>query len=668
MTKHLAADADTIDLADVASSVRRGWSRVLVGIVAGALIAGVMILFVPPRFGATASVVIRPQEGSAASLASKLGSSLPAAASGLLSGSGAMPASPIETELQILSSRALAGEIVDSLLLQLRMHSSRRTAPWVAFAAASFPGSFKRRSFHFQRTSDGSFTVSGSTGPTTARAGKPVAVEGGSFTLGSAPLPESFDVDVYDREEAVTRFQKRFGVSKPGGEVLALSFSADDSLTAAAVPNLMIRRYLERRRTTDRGINERRVEFLGAQVDSVEQSLASAEHALRAEQERSGVVDPVVVGKLELERAGELRKETGTLDVERGAIGQLLSQLAAGQLTSRQLAAFPTFLKSPGINDLLGQLSTLETKRLQLLATLTPADPAVIATTDAIKNLEGQLPPLARAYAASLDRQRADVGRQLDTLRSAIEQLPATSESALRRQRDVLRLGQVSAALRAQLVDAKLAAIGEGGDVRLLDTAEPPRKVSFPTPGATLAAGMGGGAALGILFAILGGFYGRYVNDAKTIERQIGIPALSLDVGTPFLVASPGGARTLLLVPLDSHADTAGVAERLMRTASSRGLRGTIVDLSSAVGSVPLAPDIERTGADFDLVVVRVPELSSDATVGALRETRPVLLVASADRVDRRALTAAVDNLQRLSVPCAGVVLSRQNGKPLLRS
>src|SRR6185503_570959 len=139
-------------------------------------------------------------------------------------------------------------------------------------------------------------------------------------------------------------------------------------LTAAAVPNLLIRRYLERRRTTDRGINQRRVEFLTGQLASVEADLTAAERALRQQQEASGVVDPVVVGKLELERAGDLRKESGTLDVERGALTQLIAQVNAGTLSSRQLAAFPTFLRSAGINELLAQLSTLETKRLQLLA------------------------------------------------------------------------------------------------------------------------------------------------------------------------------------------------------------------------------------------------------------------------------------------------------------
>lgn len=667
MTAVTPFEADTIDAAELARNVRRGWPIVLAGMVGGLLVAAAVIAFVPARFAATTSIVVHAQDQTTSSLASRLGGSLAGAAAAMLP--GGITASPIETEIQVLSSRSLAGEAVDSLLLQARIHSATRLAPWQVFQTISFPGSFKRRTYHFQRTAGApTYTVSGGGAPVQATPGVPASIDQGRIVLSTATLPPAFDVDVYDREEAIDRFQKREGTSKVGGEVLAIAYQGDDSLTAAAAPNLMVRRYLNGRKITDRGINERRVEFLTLEVDSLEAALRAAENALRAQQEASGVLDPVVVGKLELERAGELRKERATLDVERGALDQLLTKLHSGDLTPRQLAAFPAFLRSPGINELLAQLSTLETKRLQLLATLTPEDPAVIAATEGIKNIEAQLPAYAQTYVTTLDRERTDIGRQLDTLRSAIERLPATGEEALRRQREVLRLSTINAAVRAQLVEAKLGAIGEGGDVRLLDVASPPRKISFPRPMPTLAAGLGGGLVLGLVLAMFSGFYGRYVSDVRSIERQLGVPALAFDPRLPFLVSNPADARALLLVPLDANGDTSGVAERLMRTASSRGLRATIVDLSRASSATNGRPDIDALGAEFDLVVVRLPDLATDATVGELRETRPVLFVATAGRVDRRRLTAAVESLQRMSIPCAGVVLSRQRTPALLES
>ena len=62
------------------------------------------------------------------------------------------------------------------------------------------------------------------------------------------------------------------------------------------------------------------------------------------------------------------------------------------------------------------------------------------------------------------------------------------------------------------------------------------------------------------------------------------------------------------------------------------------------------------------MVIACLPELSSDATLAALKETRPVVLVAAPGPVDRTQLAHAVDTLRRLQVPCAGVVISDAPG------
>ena len=103
---------------------------------------------------------------------------------------------------------------------------------------------------------------------------------------------------------------------------------------------------------------------------------------------------------LGLERASELRSQLTNVEVESGAINQLLSQVTGGGMSVRQLAAYPTFIKSSAVSDLVSQLSTLETERLKLLGTRTEQDPAVQAVAKSIASVEGQLKPLAQAYAA----------------------------------------------------------------------------------------------------------------------------------------------------------------------------------------------------------------------------------------------------------------------------
>src|SRR6185437_9075559 len=114
---------------------------------------------------------------------------------------------------------------------------------------------------------------------------------------------------IRDREEAITRFQKHLSVDKAnGGEIAIVTYKGDDSLTAAAATNAIVATYLARRATTDRGTTQHRVEFLTAQVDSASAALTLASRQLRRQQEASGIIDPQVVGKIELERASDIRK------------------------------------------------------------------------------------------------------------------------------------------------------------------------------------------------------------------------------------------------------------------------------------------------------------------------------------------------------------------------
>lgn len=647
---------DTIDLADILRSVRQGWRIIASSIVVGLAVALLVLLFAPRRFDGAASAVVRTTPDAGTSLLSRVGDASGGAAALL---GGAMT-TPIETEIQILSSRAVAEKVLDSLLLQV--HPREPSVPATALVrAARLPGGFKKLDVSFERAAAGTYRVRADGVDTAVAAGGDVRLPVGSLSL-QKELPPSFRLRLYDREEAITRTMKNLNVTKLGGEVVRVAYRASDSITASSVPNAVVANYLVRRRTVDRGTNSHRVEFLTAQIDSTATQLAAAEQALRAFQESSGVVDAPLIGKLALEQAAGLRKDVGALEVETGALGQLLAQVGSGKMSARQLAAYPSFLKSPGINELLKQLSELETERTRLLERRLETDDEVVALTRSINNVEAQLVPLGRAYSNALEQQKRDVQGQLGTLTSALGSFPGASQESARRLRDVMRLSQLSIALQGQLAQARLSAINEGGDVRPLDVAVPPAKPSFPRPVMVSALGLGAGVVIGMLLALLSGSHGRYFEGPHAIERALGVPALRFDAQAPLLMSGRGVLSTVLLVPLEAGVPTAGVAERLVGTALARGETATVLDLTephavsrngSSVGSL-----LGRLEQEHAMVVVRLPSLSSDSTAAVLNSNRTVLFVVPAQRVNRVALMGAVETLRRLDIPCAGVVLS----------
>lgn len=667
MYEHRPDSPDTIDVADVVRTLRRQWRAVLAFVTLGVLAALAVVLFAPKRFDGKVTVLARPTSVGSASISSRItgiGELL-----GGLAGAG-LPGS-LETELQVLRSRVLAGQVVDSLQLQFIVRDPAGMPPLALVSRSTLTELFKPRTYRFERQADGTYRTSHDGAVFDLTPGVPGRIDVGSITLAASNLPPRFKLKVLDREDAIERFGKRLSASKAGGDVAKVVYRGDDSISAAGAANALVGFYLRRRKTTDRGQNQRRVEYVEAQLATTGAELARTERDLRREQEASHVYDADVFGKVELEASAELRKTLTNLQVEEGAMNQLLKQAGAGGITSRDLAAYPAFMRGSALNPLAQQLSELEAQRIRLLERRTENDPDVRALDQTITAVQANILAMARTYAAAVGGQRQQMQERVDSIQAKLLALPAAAERGGRLQRDVRRLTTIYTALEAQLVEARLAVIGEGGDVRQIDTAVPQRKPSFPQPWVTMGVGTAGGLLTGLMAALFLGWFGRWLRDPVEIERAVGIAAQRFDGDAPLLVSGTPSARSVLVVPLGAGAQTASVAERLARTARQRALEAIVLDFSkgSIAGNGKPAVDTAHVGRLIDeaeqrngSVIVQLPELLSDVTVAALRDSRPVILVAPPGPVDRERLGAAVALLRHLQVPCAGVVITHATG------
>ena len=665
------ASPDTVDVADVVRTVRRHAPAVYGFLAFGLAVAVLVILFAPRRFAGRATLLAKASASGGASISGRI-----QGVGDLLGGLGQLSgASGLETELQILRSRALAGQVVDSLRLQFRVKDPEGMAPARLVEALDVPGPFRSRTLRLERAEGGSYVATWKGSTLRFTPGAPTQLDIGAITLRRDGLPMAFTVVVMDREDAITRFSERLEVTKSGGDIAKIVYRGDDSVSAAAGANSLVAYYLQRRKTIDRGVNERSVEYVTAQVDSTLAALAETERSLRKYQEASGVIDPEVVGRVEIQSSAELRQRLTDLQVDEATITQLLSLAQQGRITSRDLAAYPGFLRASTVAPLVSQLGELEARRIRLMEDRTEKDPEVVALDKTTRAVEANIVATARSFAGSISQQRSEVQARVDRMQRAIMEIPAATERGGRLKRDVERMTAILTALQAQLIEARLGAIGEGGEIRQVDAAVPQRLPAFPKPLLTLAIGAAGGLFCGVVAALLLGWFGRWLRDPIEIERAVGVTAQRIEPHAPLLITGATSARTLLVIPLDGRADAGAVVERLARTAAQRSLQPTVVDLSAsmAAGNGRPATGPQDADATIDrheqnsggMVIVRLPVLASEATAAALRESRPVLLVAPPGPVDRVRLASAVDTLRRLGVPCAGVVMSEATPRAL---
>lgn len=687
----MSSSSDVIDLREIAAALRRGRRWILAGGAAGLLLAGLVSLLLETRYQGEATVLLRPSEGAGRLGLAQFGDI--GGLAGVISGSGG---SGFDTEIQILTSRTVLEDVVDSLALQVRVERPENTPARRLVAAVRVPSNFTTEEVEARRVESG-YRLQGTSGSVVATPGLSARLPSGlELTLREGALPDVFELRVVDRAMAVERLRENLGVDEPGGDIARLIFKAPDRYTAAAVPNVIVARYLVRRKGEDRGVNQRRYVFLREKTDSIARQLAQAEASLRTFQETSGVIDPELSGRLDVERAMELETELETLDVEARTLRQILNESARGRLPVRSLAAYPTFLRNPAINSLLVQLLTTETERTQLLQRRTELDPEVVELTQTVDMLEQQLVALSTAYLDGVERQSAQLGAEVGRHRAILDRLPGSVEESYRRQRDVRLLSEMLSALQGQQLQAHLGAVSEGGDVRVVDEAVAPREPSWPNVPLNLALGLIGGLVVGLAGALGSGFFGEKVRDHFEAELAGGVPALALRRGTPLFLAGGEEAASVLVIPVGDGAQAGMVAQRFAGTAALQGRRVALArwdDRPSAeASSAPLEdvaglPSIRedqailsdhpvlvasRSGTGpaeirdmlseleqrFTLVVASLPPLESPVTTALLSPPRAAVLTLRAGGARRSQVREAAELLRRLGVTPIGIVLA----------
>jgi uncharacterized protein involved in exopolysaccharide biosynthesis len=684
-------EQDLVDLGDILGRVRRRSGWIAAGALAGFAIAVAVAFALPPRYQSTTKVLIRAADGGASPLSRVSG------LADMLS-IGGLGSKPFDTEMEVLTSRAVIGSVVDSLGLQARVTKPRATPVMRLVQSARWLREVPDGAVYAFARSGNGYKVEGPGAPATVTPGVPFRTGAGVLTLRRGGLPDAFTLRVSDYEDAVTDVFKRLDPGKPTGEVAHLEFAAADPVTAAAVPNALVREYLLRRRTTDRGVNAHRYEFLARQADSIGGELVRAEGSLRSYMETSGVVDPEFQGKATFERLAQLQGEAETIDVETRALERTLSAGVAPQ--GSDLAAYPTFFKNPAISNVLQQLLELRATRTQLLQKRTDRDPEVVGLTRSISQLEAELGSLSRAYLNGLRQQRAAVQLELARYRSSAATIPGTSEASLRLQREVKRLSETLIVLQTQLVQTRLAAIGEGGDVRQIDPAVPPKRPAFPSKPLFVGLGLFAGLLLGCCGALVRSYTDDRLRTAREIQAAMRVPALEFVPGAPLLVSGSQERGTVLVAAGSEGADTALVARQLAETASLRGQDVAFVDLthpramlaagsengsprSASTALVPgtapeaagyqlyagpdgarwtgssLRGDVEDLERRFARVVVALPLAESPAALALFAPQRPVVLVVGPGPVSRSRLGGTMDGLARLDAHPAALVLVR---------
>lgn len=496
--------SDRVALADVGRRLVRGWPVIGAAVALCLAGGGAVLMWAPRVWTATASVLVKDATPIGGALVEQMSGALGAAGAGAASALlGGRLGSTVETDMALLKSRELIGEVVDSLGLVVTVSSPNGMPPGRAVAATEVEGPFRPLTVRLV-AAGGGVRVRARGVDTVVAAGGTARLPAGTLRLAAQPVLPA-ELRIRDREETITRLVRRVGVERLGGDLIGISWPASDSLSAPEAANVLVRRFLVRRRGVDRSINAKKLDFVAAQIDTVNRSLDAALRRLRDFQQEAHAVDMPVAAKAYLESLLRLREQREPLVMEEQALAALTAQLRSHAVQPRQLGAYPQFLRSPAISELLSRIGELDAERAGLLQQQRrEGDPRVAGIRASVASLEAELEPLVRTYTDAVTEQRATLDKEIASVAARLDQLPDQVERSFRFSADVERLSRTSLALNAQRVELQLATVGEGGEARAVDVARPQWRRSFPRPAITLLAAGIAGLALGAAL-VLGG-------------------------------------------------------------------------------------------------------------------------------------------------------------------
>ncbi|HYG68472.1 MAG TPA: GNVR domain-containing protein, partial [Anaeromyxobacteraceae bacterium] len=399
--------------------------------------------------------------------------------------------SPAETEIEILRSRSIVGEVVDELKLDLVAEPRRFPVIGKAFA---------RR--HSGEEPAGAFLWLGSYGwggerialqrldvsPRWAEAKDPfvlVAGEGGAYEVlldgerlvsgqvgkaaeGSglslfvselrARPGTAFVIAKLQRNEVVAELQRDLRIAEKGKKtgVLQIALEGQDRVKTAAILDSLSNAYLRQNVERKSAEAEKTLAFLETQLPVLKGNLDGAEAELERYRTNKGTVDVTVETEAAVRRSVEIEKAASELQLELAALRQRF----------------------------------------------TDAHPMVAAAQD------------------KLARLRTEQGHMDERMRK----LPEAELDTARRMRDVQVANELYLTLLNKAQELKVIKSGTIGTVRILDAAILPAKPVKPKKPTVLALSLFLGLALGVAAAFGRRALDRGVEDPDQVERTMGVP------------------------------------------------------------------------------------------------------------------------------------------------
>lgn len=501
-------EEDEINLRELYELLRSGRWTILAFVLAAVVAGALYCVLVPPTYEADGLVQVEETSNSSGSMSSL------SQISSLLLGS------PVQTEaeIQILQSRLVLDQVIQSLNLEIEAHP--KYFPIIGSAIARFNDDLDHPAaapWGLRRWAWGGEKI------TVTRFEVPDQWLDQRFTL--VATPTGFELNDPDGDEVLTGTVGQAAQSKDGKTQIFVQ-----QLVAAPGTRFAVIRHAHQTVLT------RLLDALSVAEQGKQSGVIQLTYRDRDPERVTAIIDNIENAYLKqnVERQSENAKQS--LDFLNKQLPDLKAKLDADQ------ARLTTYQSQHGAPDvasqtqmILQQSVDLETQRLQLIQ----------QRDQALQRFTPQHP-----VVQALNQQIGSVEEAEDKLKQRVSALPDTQQEILGLLRDVEVDTQLYTAMLNSIQELQVARAGTIGNVRIVDYALKPLEPSSPKVPLVLALALVLGGFLGVAYVFVQRALLRGIDDPALIERQFGLSVL---VSIPYVTEQRKLARAVARGEHGSH-------------------------------------------------------------------------------------------------------------------
>jgi polysaccharide biosynthesis transport protein len=514
----------SVELRWLLAALRCHRRLVLLATAATTVIAAAVAYGVPPRY--TARALVRLQDARAPLV------------QGILDPVDARQRAltdPILSEIQVLTSRSLASQIVDHPdAVPLRVHAigfPSALLDSVRPGAAAAPDSLRLR------FTEREVVVTGRGGERRAAYGTPLEVDGVRFTLTAAPGVGEGLLVVVPRDAAVDTLLAHLEVSpRARTDLLDVGFTARDPVVAMRVANAAVQVFQAASIETGQRQARRRREFMEEQLRQNDSILTIAQRALSDFRGRNRAYSSQEMFAAGREGLAGLELQRVNLDIEYRTYQALLADLTRDDGTAAARGPrVGTLSAGAAENPVIAQLYTQLLRHQAVYDSLTTGEyrsaegsPDVRRAATLIGSSRERLVEAVRSYAGSLGARLEVLDGARTARAAAFQRIPAAEVEEARLAMRLEALRKVGDQLREEYQRTRIDEAAQAGGVQIIDAATPPRSPAGIGPLMTVALGLVLGLLLGGGAAVLRETLNTVIRRREDVEDALQLPWLAV--------------------------------------------------------------------------------------------------------------------------------------------